>query len=227
MAQRLGPEHFLVAAPQEGEHSDGFLLQADTQPYFLALDKRGKHAQFQPCIFLVDLANGSGRCGIYASRPGTCRAYPMSIKRYEVELHENNICTPGSWSQEEIARPSWRAAVKQNYMEFDIYSEVAKRWNARVAHSLDQTFHLADYLEYLMNVYGLLDRLERNTPPDTLALIRRAWPTPPRSGGHYDELRLCQGDLPWLDYLLRAREAIDRLYPHIPPQPILIPMLCD
>jgi hypothetical protein len=112
-------------------------------------------------------------------------------------------------------------------MEFDIYSEIVKRWNALVISSPDQSFTLSEYLSYLMNVYAALDRLEESTPGEELALTRRTWPLPPRAGARLEELRICRGDLPWLDYLVRARTVIDCFYPQIPPQSILVPMASD
>jgi Fe-S-cluster containining protein len=217
----------VVAGAQPGDHSDGFLLKADEKPHYLALDKKGHFHRYQPCVFLVDLANGSGKCGIYGSRPGACRVYPMTLTDGKMALHDSIVCNPGSWPEEEIRRPQWRAVLTQSYMEFDLYSEVVKRWNALVAHSPDKSFTLAEYLSYLMNVYASLNSLEEATPSGELALIRRTWPVPPRAGAHLDALHICRGDLPWLDYLVRARTAIDYFYPHLPPQPILVPMASD
>jgi Fe-S-cluster containining protein len=222
--QGLGPEHFVVAGAQPGEHTDGFLLKADERPHYLALDKKGRFHRFQPCVFLVDLANGSGKCGIYQSRPGACRVYPMTLNEGMIGLHKGIVCNPGSWPEEEIRRPHWMSLLKQSYLEFDLYSEVVKRWNALVAHSPDRRFALTEYFSYLLNVYAKLNSLEETIPTDELALIKRTWPVPPRTAAYLDELHLCRGDFPWLDYLVRARAAIDTFYPHVPPQPILVPM---
>lgn len=222
--QRLSPESFLVAGHQQGEHSDGFVLEAGGRSQFMALDKKGDFNRYKPCVFLVELADGRARCGVYASRPTVCRVYPMTIHAGRIGLHEHLICSPNAWSAEEMSRPTWLATLKRTYMEFDIYSEVVKRWNARVAHSPGETFTLHEYYSYLLNVYSKLAQLEAETPPDEMLQFLRSWPTPPRAGGSLEEMRLCRGDIPWLEYITRARAIIDLFYPHVPPQPVTVPI---
>src|SRR5690242_11082305 len=78
-AQRLSPEQFLVSYPPADPGLDSFLLAAKEPPQALALDKQGRFARKQPCVFLLRLADGTDRCGIYDHRPVTCQAYPMAI----------------------------------------------------------------------------------------------------------------------------------------------------
>src|ERR1043165_3124657 len=56
--QRLGPEQFVVTYPQEVGALDGFLLDDESPPYGLALDKQGKFTPHKSCVFLVHLADG-------------------------------------------------------------------------------------------------------------------------------------------------------------------------
>jgi hypothetical protein len=148
----------------------------------------------------------------------------MTLNEGFVDLHESIVCTPGNWSPDEVRHPRWRATLRESYMDFDIYGEVVKRWNTRVAYTAGAELTLTDYLNYVMNAYSRLQKLELNTAPDLLTRIRDLWPLPPRRGVHLDEVRMCRGDLPWLDYLIRARETIDAIYPQIPPQPLLVPI---
>lgn len=225
--ERLAPESYLIAGHQKEENSEGFLLDPDGRPFFLALDKRGRFHRYQPCVFLMDLASGNGRCGIYGHRPAACRVYPMTISRGEVRLAEHAICPPGSWSQAEIARPNWREAVKRTFVESDIYTEVVSRWNARVAHSPGQSFTLNEFLSYLMNVHESLMRLEGEIGAEEMARVEATWPTPPRVAGNLDQMPICRGDFPWIDFLTLARAEIDRFYPEIPPEPLIFPMSSD
>jgi Fe-S-cluster containining protein len=225
-ALHLDPTSFVVAGGQrEGDKfNDGFILQPDEKPRYLALDKRGKFDRFKPCTFLVDLANGSGRCGIYEHRPAACRVYPMTLNDGAVDLHESIVCTPGNWTPEEVRHRRWVSMLRESYMEFDIYGEVVKRWNTRVAYAGGAELTLKDFLNYIMNAYSRIAEIERDTPPTTLSRVRETWPLPPRRGAFMDEVRLCRGDVPWLDYLMSAREAIDAIYPQLPPQPLLVPI---
>jgi len=223
-SQRLAPESYLIAGHQSEENSEGFLLDPDGRPFFLALDKKGRFHRYQPCIFLLSLAGGQYRCGIYSHRPTACRVYPMAIDKGGVRLSTHALCPPNSWSQREIERPTWLKAIKRIYIESDLYTEVVARWNARVAHSPGQSFTLSEYLSYLMNAHDRLVRLEEEVGEERMTRVEATWPTPPRVAGNLDEMVMCRGDLPWLDFLVRARAEIDRFYPEIPPQPIIIPM---
>lgn len=225
--QRLAPESYLIAGHQKEENSEGFRLDTDGRPFFLALDKRGRFNRYQPCIFLVSLAGGHDRCGIYPHRPSACRTYPMAISRGEVRLSDHAMCPPGSWPQAEIERPTWRSAVKRTYLESDIYSEVVSRWNARVALSHGESFTLTEYLSYLINAHGGLMRLEAEIGEEEMTRVEATWPTPPRVAGNLEEMRMCRGDFPWMDFLTRARTEIDRFYPEIPPQPLIFPMVSE
>ena len=222
--QRLAPESYLVAGHQREENSEGFMLDPDGRPYFLALDKRGRFNRYQPCVFLMSLVGGEDRCGIYSDRPSACKVYPMTMSRGEVHLAEHAICPTGSWPQREMERPTWREAVKRTYIEADLYTEVVARWNARVARSPGHSFALTEYLSYLMNVHSSLSRLESDLGGARMARIESTWPTPPRVAGNLDEMMMCRGDLPWLDFLVRARAEIDHFYPEIPPQPVIFPI---
>lgn len=226
--ERLAPESYLIAGHQQGtDNPEGFMLNPDGKPFFLALDKKGRFYRYAPCVFLMFLATGEQKCGIYPHRPAACRGYPMTMTRGRVHVSDHNICPPNSWPQEEIDRPNWRSAVKRTYMESDIYSEVVARWNAMVAHSGGQSFTLNEYLSFVMNVHGRLLRLEEELGADEMARIEATWPTPPRAAGNLEEIRVCRGDFPWLDFLLRARAEIDRFYPAIPPQPAAFPLPWD
>src|SRR5438270_9699051 len=114
--QRLSPEQFLVAFPQEDSAIDGFYLQAGSKPYGLALDKQGKFGRTQPCVFLMHLGEGNDRCGIYNDRPTVCRAYPMALWSDVVYQRKDSLCPPDSWPVKEVLRPSWRAALQRFHM---------------------------------------------------------------------------------------------------------------
>jgi Fe-S-cluster containining protein len=220
--QRLAPEQFLVAFPQDETCPDGFVLSSEEPPYGLALDKQGKFQPQSSCVFLMHLAGGHTRCGIYNDRPVACRAYPMAIWSRTVFQRSDSLCPPDSWPKREVGRPHWRDALQSFHMQMDIYNEVVARWNARVATAPEGArFPLQEYLSYLLNVYDRLERLAAETGEEELANIEASWPTVPRANADFAELRIRSGDNPWLDYLLRARQVIDGFYPAIQPLPLL------
>lgn len=220
--QRLSPEQFLVAFPQEEEAIDGFYLEAGAKPYGLALDKQGKFGRTQPCVFLMRLGEGNDRCGIYDERPTVCRAYPMAMWSSVVYQRKDSLCPPDSWPMPQVMKPHWRASLQRFHMQFDIYREVIARWNARVALMKGTRFILLEYFSYLMNMYDRLNALDAQLEEGERARAEAGWPTLPKPVMEGDEQRIQAGEMPWLDYLTRARQVIDSFYPDIPPQPLVV-----
>lgn len=221
--QRLNPKQFLVAYPQEEVSIDGFRLDAESKPYGLALDKQGKFALDKPCIFLMHLGEGNDRCGVYDHRPVTCRAYPMALWDRTIFLRKDAMCPPRSWPLAQLQEPSWKVALRRFHMHFDMYREVIGRWNGHVALSPEGTrFKFSDYFNYIMNVYDRLALLDAELGEAALKEVEGGWPTLPRPSLEVDEFRVRVGELPWLDYLSRARQIIDSFYPEVPPQPLVV-----
>lgn len=220
--QRIGPEQFLIACPQEEAGFDGFRLSMDRPAYGLALDKQGPIHPNRPCVFLMHFGEGNTRCGVYGHRPSVCRAYPMSIWNLQVHQMPESLCPPKAWPEGEAKRPSWRAAMERLYMHFDIYNEVVSRWNARVGRMPPGIrFTLNEYFSYLLNVYDRLDSLAKQVGEEEVERIQRSWPTAPRPNIDLDEMRVRSGERPWLDYLLRVRGVIDGFFLEVEPQPLL------
>lgn len=223
--QRIPPEQFLVACPQEEPGFDGFRLDAERPSYGLALDKQGRFNPSQPCVFLMLLGEGHTRCGVYNERPSVCRAYPMSIWNTRVFQMPESLCPPGAWPEGEVQRPAWRTNLQRLYRHMDVYHEVVARWNARVASVLARnpgvSFTLHEYFSYLLNLYGKLDALNTQIGEEELERMQRSWPASPRPNLQKDEFRMQSGEYPWLEYLMAARSVIDSFYPEVEPQPIL------
>lgn len=222
--QRIPPEQFLVACPQEDPGFDGFRLAADRPAYGLALDKQGRFNPTQPCVFLMLLGQGHTRCGVYNERPSVCRAYPMSIWNNRMFRMPESLCPPGGWPEDEPERPSWRKVLQRLYRHMDVYNEVVARWNARVAAALernpDASFTLHEYFSYLLNLYDRLDTLETQIGEEELKKIQAHWPASPRPN-LAGEVKIQSGEHPWLEYLMAVRGVIDSFYPEIEPQPLL------
>ena len=221
-SQRLAPEQFLFAYPQPDSGPEGFQFSAGGQRYMLALDKKGQVKPTQPCVFLMQMAGGQSRCGIYAHRPVVCQSYPMSVWANTIYRRRDVLCPPNSWPEYEPRRPAWRAALQRWRMHYDIYYEIVARWNARVDTLGPRTgLAPADFFAYLINVYTRLDALDRVLSEETVAGAVASWPSLPRPDLNLDELRASGEVMPWFDYLTRVRQIIDTFYPEIPSQPIL------
>ena len=223
--QRISPEQYLVACPQEDPGFDGFRLDAERPPYGLALDKQGKFDPMQPCVFLMRLGDGHTRCGIYGERPSVCRAYPMTVWNMEMSQMQTSLCPPGAWPPGEPRRPHWRMSLQRLYMHSDIYHEVVARWNGRLARLLrsnpEARFGLPEYFSYVLNVYDKLNVLWTELGEEHMQAVQANWPMAPRPAIELDKVQLRGGELPWLDHLLLCREVIDTFFPEVEPQPIL------
>lgn len=216
---RLAPEQFVLAHPQKEPSSDGFLLQADGPVLGLALDKQGRFRDTQPCVFLLELGGGQTRCGVYHDRPVVCQGYPMSLLAGKVRHREDALCPPESWPEPLADLDGWRAALQRLRMTWDIYAEVAARWNARVEASRPgRVFGLSEYLAYLLNVYDRIGRLDGRLGPGALGRVLDQWPGLPRPAWRSSDLpRLRQ--LAWWEYFELVRTVIDGVYPDLPPLP--------
>jgi Fe-S-cluster containining protein len=212
--QRLAPDAFLVAIRQAEERSDGFRLEPGGPTHSLMLDKQGRLKLEQSCVFLLHLAGGHDRCGIYEHRPVVCQAYPMVLAPRGVTLRERPLCPPDSWPEAELGKRSWRRAVLRVTMQFDLYAEVTARWNARVdAARPGRQFALGEYYSYLINVYERVAALDRELGEEALARVELTWGYVPDADRR--DLRLA--DLAWPRYLGRFRDVVDAFYPELPP----------
>jgi Fe-S-cluster containining protein len=208
--QRLSPEQFVVAYPQKQSVRESFLLEPSGQQLGLALDKRGPFTIDRACIFLVELAGGNARCGIYADRPVVCQVYPMSLRQGLVSQRPDSLCPPDAWPAVELANPSWRLAAQRLRIRFDVYQEVVARWNGRVGMAEPGTsFVLAEFYSYLLNVYDRLAHLDARLGDVERAEIELTWGTVDRSVATQPR---------WVDYFVESRRVMDSFYPDVPPR---------
>ena len=220
--QRLSPEQFVVALERESASLEAFRLEHGGPTYALMLDKRGRIHPQQPCVFLVRLADGTDRCGIYAERPVVCQSYPMGMWSNVVFQRNDTLCPPGSWPLASVVRPSWRTAMQRLRMHYDIYHEVVARWNARVAAAgPGAQFSLAEFYSYLLNVYDRLAALDDEVGEADLAQVQATWGALPERDPAASELRVRPGEFPWLDYVARMRQVVDGFYPEVEPLPLV------
>jgi Fe-S-cluster containining protein len=217
-AQRLSPSAFLIAVAQPEPNPEGFRLERDGPTYYLVLDKQRRFAINERCVFLVRLAGGHERCGIYDHRPMVCRTYPMNLNYPVVSPRPDLLCPPDSWPDEVIARPTWLRNLVRQRMRYDLYSIVVARWNARVADMPpDFAFHMHDYSSYLLNVYDRLARFDDRLGSARLVEVEASWRRPPQTPA--PDAGVDDGDdrPPWLDYVAGVLQVVNGFYPTVPP----------
>jgi hypothetical protein len=170
----LTPSQFVVAWQEEGPSLDGFRLDPEGPLYSLVLDKRDWTRADSPCIFLLRLPGGHDRCGIYESRPVSCRAYPMELEQQQVGLKPDRLCPSDAWPLDEPSNPAWRQSLQAAHMALDVYHVVVERWNAHVR-SVGGGVELDDYYAYVLRSYDLLDAL---LDPDARQRAQNGWRQP-------------------------------------------------
>jgi Fe-S-cluster containining protein len=213
--QNIDPRQFVFFCEQEEPDRVGFRLKTGGTSYGLALTKKHKLEATQPCTFLVEHDDGGSRCGVYEHRPIACSTYPMSRTPTGIALSSTALCPPGSWADDEAARPSWAAGLHRLSRYRDTYVEVINRWNAWVDINEDER-PSQHFIAYVLQVYDRLAKLDDELGADTISEIERTWasfpPGSPAAGSKAAEPM-------WLTYLRRARAVIDGFFPTLPPLP--------
>lgn len=163
---------FLAHLPLAGEAERGFLLEPRGGRFEIALDKTGRFQKGNPCVFLVDLPDGTGRCGIYASRPLVCRTYPAHLLVDVVDLREDRLCPVGGWALAGMDLPVFRRGLQRLRLEQDIYAYVVARWNRRVEGS-GRCSDVGEYYDYLNEIYGLIETFRAGLAPLVIETLER------------------------------------------------------
>ena len=179
-AQRLAPELFIQREPEDYPTSAGFLLRPNGPTFAIALRHQYDRRNERPCIFLMQLREGIGRCGIYAHRPLACQTYPMQLKPAGVAARDDMLCPAGSWMGIGEHPHEWRERLNQQDHEWERYAQVVQAWNIAVrSQPADAGFVLDQYLAYLVAAYDILNNLGNQLFDEslnaTLAALASAW----------------------------------------------------
>lgn len=167
-------ESFLVYFPVGEENDRGFLLEPGGKRYELALDKVGEYRKGNPCVFLVELPGGGGRCGIYPYRPMVCQTYPAYRQEEIVVLRDDVLCPEGAWNLVGMDLPLFRQRLSHFRMEQEIYAYIVSGWNEAVERA-GRTFTIRAYYTALMNLYEGIDRWRKDFSPEALNDLSRQW----------------------------------------------------
>lgn len=202
-SQRLRPETFVLPLEIENDNRQAIKLTADGNRFLLILDKQGVRKPSAPCIFLLTLPGEHDRCAIYSERPAACRAYPMIPSPEGIIVSPRALCPPDSWSGDDTAKLSWRTAVQQTELTFDVYAAVVAAWNARFDRQPRREMTFTDYYNFLFNVYERIATLDALLSPSQSQAVQWSWRAAPPSGS--DE------SAPWLDYMDQIQQIVSSL----------------
>ncbi|MCB9732039.1 MAG: YkgJ family cysteine cluster protein [Deltaproteobacteria bacterium] len=134
-ARGLAADEIARLAPGHGDlaQADGVLLDGPDRVWLLQLrpaDPRAPRAE-RRCAFLLHLAPGVDRCGVYAHRPMLCRTFPTELTVAGVMVATPEaICPPNAW---DIARTDLAGARQVHLraaIERELHRAALARWNA-------------------------------------------------------------------------------------------------
>jgi len=168
--QGLALEQFVDVVPPVGAPGTGFTLDASGTMYGLALRRHGDGA----CTFLVELTDGSYRCGIYPHRPLTCAVFPLRLYRGSVDIRPDVICEPSGRRITTVDLPQARAQLVRAGFEWAMYARVVAAWNA-VRSSRPERIAEDRYFAYVVAVYDALDAALAELPPATRTAAVEHW----------------------------------------------------
>src|ERR1700674_3020357 len=159
---QLSPEQFVNVAQEHEATGVGFKLDATKTTFSMVLGKYPGPDGRQQCTFLMNLGDGSGRCGIYALRPAACRVFPAQLRDGGVVFRDEIVCPKGSWDVAALDLPAWRTSLLRSQMEWAIYGSVVRHWNQQaVSTPRGEMRTPKEYYAYLLDRYERLAELER------------------------------------------------------------------
>jgi Fe-S-cluster containining protein len=195
----LAPAQFVTIAQEHEATGVGFKLDATKMTFSLVLAKRPGSDGRQQCIFLMELADGVGRCGIYPSRPSACRVYPAQLRDGAVTFRDGIVCPKGAWNVPAGELPPWRTQLLRSQMEWAVYATVVHHWNEQAVLTPRAEMRTPDeYYAYLLDRYQRLSKLEAELPSGQLKAVIDRW----------GERDATPGEAPWERLLTRVEQAI-------------------
>ncbi|MDN3354213.1 YkgJ family cysteine cluster protein [Actinomadura sp. DC4] len=109
---------------------DGFRLKAGGPAKGLYMQHVG--GKGSGCVFLMEIASGKARCGVYAHRPLVCSNFPLSLQRSVVTLREDTLCGPDSWNLAAMDLPAYRRDLLRDKDAKVEHRQAIETWNERV-----------------------------------------------------------------------------------------------
>ncbi|MBO0687403.1 MAG: YkgJ family cysteine cluster protein [Candidatus Dormibacteraeota bacterium] len=196
-ALALAPEQFVTLLPQAEEEPAGIRLSAGEPPFTMVLEQREPINEQPRCIFLLELPDGTARCGVYAHRPRLCRTFPASLQQGGVAVRSEIPCSAGSWNLARMDLPWWRTELIRSEMEQAFHEIVVARWNATLG-GADAT--PSDFFRFATAACDRLETMVASTGEDLRRSVldwsrdqpERSWDTAPA----------------WVEFLQEAAQVV-------------------
>lgn len=131
------------------EDESGFRLRPGGPGYSLYLkrDEKGNG-----CVFLMELAPGKARCGVYHHRPLTCSNFPAKLSREAgtVEVRQDTLCGPDSWNLAAMDLTGYRRDLVRGRAQWARHLRIVEAWNTAMEIK-GRTATFRDLLDFLSN----------------------------------------------------------------------------
>ena len=121
----LHPTDFIRLMDDE----DGFRLGPGGPGKALFLIRRPESGA---CVFLMELAPGKARCGVYAHRPLVCSNFPTILRRNAVDIRQDVVCGPDSWNLAAMDVTTYRQDLTRNRAAWREHREIVETWNETI-----------------------------------------------------------------------------------------------
>ncbi|MFB9833547.1 YkgJ family cysteine cluster protein [Actinoallomurus acaciae] len=102
------------------------------------------------CVFLMEIAAGRARCGVYAHRPLVCSTFPLSIQRGVVTPREETICDIDSWNLAGMDLPACRRELIQDRSAREEHRQLIQAWN-KIVDASDRESTPQELYDWLMD----------------------------------------------------------------------------
>jgi Fe-S-cluster containining protein len=150
-AQALAIEQFVEIVRQPSPAAGGFALGDQSDVYSLALRRRPDGS----CGLLIDLLDGSGRCGVYVQRPLTCAVFPLQLHHGSIDIRDDVVCEPSGRRITSVDFSAARTLLVRNAYEWNVYDRIVGRWNA--ARAGTGATSAAAYFGFITRAYDRID----------------------------------------------------------------------
>jgi len=130
-----------------------------------------RHAPSGACVFLMEMAPGVARCGVYTHRPLVCRNFPAALERGSVGLRTNVKCGPDSWNLATMDLCAYRRDLSLAQAAQAEHHQLVKAWNTRIAEE-SRTATEDELYDYVLTAVP-----PGAVPPGATPVVL---PTPPR-----------------------------------------------
>jgi Fe-S-cluster containining protein len=141
----LHPREFVWL--RDGGTKMGFHLQPGGNGMELHLRR---HEPIGTCVFLMEMAPGVARCGVYANRPLVCRIFPATLEKGTVSVRTGAKCGPDAWNLATMDLCTYRRDLVVTKAAQAEHWQFMQAWNATIDAD-SRTATVEELFDYVLN----------------------------------------------------------------------------